>query len=167
MILQSRTLFSLTTKPNEVVNSYLLITFTSRGRTKTSHHILVSMMTLRETAAKDNNNSKEPYAEDHDNLKETDAEYDANSKESAYGNSKETSDEDDDNSLETADEDDDNFNSKEKAAVASNDKEGTAIRETITPCLIKMDDPVTDCTRLSDNETVKPYPKCEKGRLYQ
>ena len=111
---------------------------------------------------------KETDAEDHDNLKKTEyAEYDANSKESADGNSKETSDEDDDNSWETADEDDDNANSKEKVAVASNDKEGTSIRETISPCLIKMDDPVADCTLLSDNETVKPYPKFEKGRLYQ
>ena len=103
---------------------------------------------------------KETDAEDHDNLKKTEyAEYDANSKESADGNSKETSDEDDDNSWETADEDDDNPNSKEKVAVASNDKEGTSIRETISPCLIKMDDPVADCTLLSDNETVK----CENG----
>ena len=144
-----------------LLNSYLLITFTSRGRTKTSHIGIND--DSKETAAKDNNNPKETYAEDHDNLKETDAEYDANSKESADGNSKETSDEDDDNSWETADEDDDNSNSKEKAAVASNDKEGTAIRETITPSIIKMDDPVADCTRLSDNETVKPYPKCERG----
>ena len=61
----------------------------------------------------------------------------------------------------------------------SNDKEGTA-REVhdenivdpavecaemhflITPCFIKMDDPFAECTRLSDNETVKADHKCEK-----
>ena len=98
-----------------------------------------------------------------DNYKETATEDD--------GNTKETAAEDNGNTKETADEHNGNF--KEKTAVVSNDKEGTdkegpdekivdpavecaEMHFLVTPSFIKIDDPFADCTRLSDNETVKP-----------